>query len=100
LTGATDPGRGFFHQAGPKEFHHMTMATEAQKMQLAEAFLRMARDVLRPVPSDPEAARDFGVALFECPDGHADVAGLVAALCRPDEVQDVLRVLADFEAAD
>jgi hypothetical protein len=77
----------------------MTKATEAQKMQLAEAFLRLAREVLRPVPSDPEAARDFGVALFECPDdGHADVAGLVATLCRPDELPDILRVLADFEA--
>jgi hypothetical protein len=79
----------------------MTKATEAQKMQLAEAFLRLAREVLRgDAPSDPEAARDFGIALFECPDGHADVAGLVATLCRPDEVQDILRVLADFEAAD
>jgi hypothetical protein len=69
------------------------MATEAQKMQLAEAFLRLAREALRPVPSDPEVARDFRIALFECPDGHADVAGLVATLCRPDEVADVLRVL-------
>jgi hypothetical protein len=79
----------------------MTTATEAQKMQLAEAFLRLAREVLRPIPSDPEAAQDFGVALCECPlDGHADVAGLVVTLCRPDEVPDILRVLADFEAAD
>jgi hypothetical protein len=78
----------------------MTKATEAQKMQLAEAFLRLAREVLRgDAPSDPEAARDFGIALCECPlDGHGDVAGLVATLCRPDEVPDILRVLADFEA--
>jgi hypothetical protein len=76
----------------------MTTATEAQKMQLAEAFLRLAREALRGVPSDLEAAENFGRALFECPDGFADVAGLLVTLCRPDELPDILRVLADFEA--
>jgi hypothetical protein len=92
--------QGLFHRT--KGVSAMTKATEAQKMQLAEAFLRLAREVLQDVARDDlEAAENFGVALCECPlDGHADVAGLVATLCRPDEVQDILRVLADFEAAD
>jgi hypothetical protein len=54
----------------------MTTATEAQKMRLAEAFLRLARE-LRGVPTDLGAAENFGNALFECPDGFKDVARLV-----------------------
>jgi hypothetical protein len=69
----------------------MTTATEAQKMRLAEAYLRLAREAVREVPSDLEAARDFGVAFYECPfEGHEDAVELLVTLCPPDEVPDIL----------
>lgn len=77
----------------------MTTVTEAQKMRLAEAFLRLAREALRGVPTDLGAAENFGNALFECPDGFKDVARLVQQLCPADEWPEILRVLDDFSRA-
>jgi hypothetical protein len=74
----------------------MTTATEAQKMRLAEALLRFVREALRGVPTDLGAADNFGDALFECPDGFADVAGLVQYLCPADEWPEIARALAHF----
>jgi len=77
----------------------MTTATEAQKMRLAEAFLRLAREALRGVPTDLGAAENFGNALFECPDSSEDVARLVQQLCPAEEWPEIARVLDDFSRA-
>jgi hypothetical protein len=77
----------------------MTTATEAQKMRLAEASLRLAREALRGVPTDLGAAENFGNALFECPDSSEDVARLVQQLCPADEWPEIARVMADFSRA-
>ena len=77
----------------------MTTATEAQKMRLAEASLRLAREALRGVPTDLESAENCGNALFECPDSSEDVARLVQQLCPADEWPEIARVLADFSRA-
>jgi hypothetical protein len=82
----------------------MTTATEAQKMRLAEALLRMAREALRGDPTDLGAADNFGDALFECPDGFKDdgfkdVARLVQQLCPADEWPEIARALANFPRA-
>jgi hypothetical protein len=77
----------------------MIEATAAQKMQLAKAFVRMAREALRDTPTGPEAGTDFGVALFECPDGFEDVARLLPTLCHPDELPGILDMIAAFTAS-
>jgi len=82
----------------------MTTTTEAQKMRLAEALLRMAREALRGDPTDLGAADNFGDALFECPDGFkddgfADVARRVQHLCPADEWPEIARALANFPRA-
>jgi hypothetical protein len=77
----------------------MTKATEAQKMRLAEASLRLAREALRGVPTDLEAAANFGNALFECPDSAEDVARLVQQLCPPEEWPEIARVMDAFSRA-
>jgi hypothetical protein len=74
----------------------MTTPTEAQKMRLAEATLRLAREALRGVPNDLGAAANFGNALFECPDSSKDVARLVADLCPADEWPEIARVVDCF----
>ena len=83
----------------PRPQEGRTTATEAQKMRLAEASLRLAREGLRGVPTDLEAAANFGNALFECPDSSEDVARLVQQLCPADEWPEIARVLADFSRA-
>jgi hypothetical protein len=82
------------------------MATEEQKARLAEATLRLAREVLRlrdgkDEEPDKEIGRDFGRALFECPDGLADVPQLLKTLCPPEELPlpDIIRALDDLERA-
>ena len=81
----------------------MTAATDEQKKNLAEATLRLAREMLRvrdgkDAEPDKDIGRVFGEALFECPpDGLADGPELLKALCPPGELPDVVRVLEDFE---
>ena len=77
----------------------MTTATEAQKMRLAEASLRLAREALRTTPVDLTAASNFGNALFECPDSSEDVARLVEQLCPAEEWPEIARVLDAFSRA-
>jgi hypothetical protein len=71
----------------------MPKATDAQKMRLAEATLRLAREALRGVRTDLEAGADYGEALFECPDSYEDVTRLVAKLCPADEWPEIEGVL-------
>ena len=81
----------------------MSAATDEQKKNLAEATLRLAREILRlrdggEGGADKDIGRAFGEALFECPDtGLADVPELLKALCPPEELADVVRALDDFE---
>jgi hypothetical protein len=74
----------------------MTTPTEAQKMRLAEASLRLAREGLRGVPTDLGAAENFGNALFECQGGFKDVARLVQQLCPAEEWAEIARVMDAF----
>jgi len=84
----------------------MTAATDEQKKNLAEATLRLAREMLRmrdgtDAEPDDDIGRVFGEALFECPDdGLADVSELFRALCPPEELADVVSVLEDFERVE
>jgi hypothetical protein len=78
------------------------MATEEQKARLAEATLRLTREVLRlrdgkDEEPDKEIGRDFGRALFECPDDADDLPQLLKTLCPPEELPDIIRALDDFE---
>jgi hypothetical protein len=73
-----------------------TREREAQKMRLAEATLRLAREALRGVPTDLGAAANFGNALFECPDSSEDVTQLVLQLCPAEEWPEIARVLDEF----
>src|SRR5208283_553442 len=81
----------------------MTAATDEQKKNLAEATLRLVREMLRVRDGkdgepDNEIGAVFGQALFECPaDGLAEVPELLKALCPPEELPDVVSVLDDFE---
>lgn len=47
------------------------MEIEAQKMQLAEAFLRLGREALRGVPTDLGTAENFGRALTKRSSGSS-----------------------------
>ena len=81
----------------------MSTTADEQKKNLAEATLRLAREIMRlrdgrDAAPDKDIGRVFGNALFECPaDALADVPELLRALCPPEELPDVVSVLVDFQ---
>src|SRR5271166_487915 len=82
----------------------MSAATDEQKKNLAEATLRLAREILRfrdgkDAEPDNDIGRAFGEALFECPaDALADVPELLKALDPQTWLADVLARLPDYPA--
>ncbi len=81
----------------------MSAATDERTKNLAEATLRLAREILRlrdggGGEADQGAGKAFGEALFDCPaEAQADVPELLKALCPPEEWPDVVSALEDLE---
>ena len=80
----------------------MSAATDERKKNLAEATLRLAREIMRLRDGggerDKDIGRVFGNALFECPaDALADVPELLMALCPPEELPEIVRALDELE---
>ena len=74
---------------------------DPRQLRLAHASVRIARALISVRDggknTDTDAGKEFGIALFECPkDQVSGTLDLVADLVTPEELPDVLAVLADF----